>query len=71
MESAWKSKLKEYAIEESGLKVMLKDVAVSTENEDCAKLKKSFSAWLKLFFGKTNPNVEQSFVTFDQLVQIR
>lgn len=67
----WQSKLDEYLVEESGLKLMANELAVNAEDEDCNKLKKTFAKWLKFIFGTTDTQKNLFYSGYDDFVKIR
>lgn len=63
--------MKEYEIEENGLRIMLKESAVNAEDEECRKLKRIFGKWLNLMFGTTDFQKDQFYSDIDQFIEIR
>lgn len=71
LKSLWESKLHEYTTEENGLKLMINELAVNAEDEDCKKLKKTYEKWLQFIFGTNNLQSEEFYLNYDQLIEIR
>lgn len=71
MKNLWESNLKDYITEENGLKLMIKELAVNAEDEDCMQLKRNFEKWLELMFGCNDSQSYQFYYNYDQLIEIR
>ena len=67
----WQRQLEEYLVEENGVKVMLNDLVVTAEDEDCKNLKKTCGQWLKLLFGTTSVQEISYISDYDELIEIR
>ncbi|XP_065216870.1 programmed cell death protein 7-like [Planococcus citri] len=67
----WESKIREYATEEKGLKLMIKELAVNAEDEEIKELKNTFAKWLELMFGTRDSHSDLFYSTFEQLIRIR
>lgn len=71
LKSMWQRQMEEYLIEENGLKIILKDLAVTAEDQDCTNMKETFGQWLKLLFGTTNLQKESYFSNYNDFIEIR
>lgn len=71
LKTLWETQVKEYEIEENGLRIMLKESAVNAEDEECRKLKRTFGKWLNLIFGTTDFEKDQFYSDIDQFIEIR
>lgn len=67
----WQSQMEEYLLEENGLNIMVKDLAVTAEDLDCSKMKETCGQWLELLFGSTHLEKDSCFSNYNELIEIR
>lgn len=63
--------MREYTIEENGLKLMINKLAVNAEDEDIKQLKNNFDKWLEIIFGTNDLHNDLFYGSYEQLIAIR